>query len=225
MSEEAQDATEATPDTEASDAPEAPPATPVDWESEDNPYKGRYADLRPQYDQFQNVVNALSNPETQAEALRRFGIELTDGEDEFDDLDADEPMTRAEFNEYLANQRAAQEAAVAEDHALNSDTTAIAEQMEAIEKEHGELSDDELSILLPNALQNRDQDGRPMFKEAFDALTNVGQSRHKRYLETKRAARVGVGTAGTETVNLADDEQRQGLMAEVMAASREAEGS
>ncbi len=220
-----EEATQEAPEGGPEEAPTDSPA--VDWDSDANPYQQRYSDLRPEADRRQAFIDSLNNPatlgrllqtrdkEAQAEVLRHGGWDTGDGAE---DIDTDEPMTRAEFQAWQQSQEQAVAQQTAAQQAIDSDAQAIESDLAAVEKEHGKLSDAELDMLIPLAIQNRDERGAPQFKAAFDQLNSVSQTRHKAYLESKRAPRVSTGTAGTDKVNLADDDQRTQLMAQVMEA-------
>lgn len=218
MSEDDPGADEATQETpEAGDAAEQPPAEQptVDWDSDDNPYKQRFSELRPAYDRAHNQLAQLENPESQAEALRRFyGIELEDA-DELDQPDPDEPVTKAEWSAWLHAQQAQAQAEQQSAQMLDSDTDFAKAELDRL----GINEDDPiLDALLPLAMNNRDEQGRLGLDAAHKMLDGVLEARHKAYIQSKRAPRVPTGTAGTDKVNLADDDERQAQMAQILAA-------
>ena len=230
MPEEAPAVEETTQETPESGPAEAP--APDSQESIGD-YEKRYNDLRPQYDrtqselneikqrfsQYEQFIQILSNPETQAEALRQFGIELEDGEeDEYSD--PDEPLTRAEFEQFLHSRQEAEAAFQAQEEALDADAQFADEAIAELEKEHGKFSEQELDALLPLAHVLRDEAGNLGIKQAHSLLGNVFETRQKRYLESKKAPKVPIGEAGEAKIDIADDEARTQALAAMLEAGQ-----
>jgi hypothetical protein len=203
---------------EALDTPpeaEAPEGTPsdapaTDWDAEDNPYKGRYDNLRSDYDsrnqrysQYETFIENLSNPETQAEALAALGIELQ--EDELDDLsDPTEALTQRldQFENYLSQQAAQAEQAEVQ----NLEAQWLDKSLADIEKAHGSLSSQEKKAIENLGYSVRDADGIPDYEAAFKLFSEASEASRERYLKSKDAAKVELGTAGTEKIDMTDDD-------------------
>lgn len=218
---------ETTPQTPESGAEESQqpaegsqePSPQIDWDSDDNPYRKRYEDLRPVYDQTQNIVAALQDPNRQAEVLRHFGIELEDVEEP--EFDPEEPLTRAEFEKFLSENQEAQQAYEAQEQALDQDAEFASETIAALEKEHGKFSEKELDALLTLAVQMRDEEGNLGLKQAHSLLNETFEERQKRYLESKKGSQVPVGEAGEVKIDIADDEARTQTLAAMLEAGRD----
>lgn len=222
MSEDAPAPEEGTQETPEGGDPqvEAPTTTP-DWDSEDNPYRQRYEDLRPQanqwksaLDQNQQLIEALRDPARQAEVLKYFDIELEPDPEELDDLE--QPLTRAEWQAWQQQQVQAQQQAVQADQALEADTQFTKSELQRL----GISEDDKsLDLLLPLAFRFRGEDGQLGIEQAHKMLRDFSEADRKAYLKSKSAPQVAPGSAGTDKVNLADEDERRRVMAETMAAA------
>lgn len=218
---DAQDSQVVDPGTEAQ-----APDTPADN------YQQRYEDLRPQYDrtmaqvqQYEQFINSLQDPETQADALRALGLELSqEEEDALLDLEDDgelqyDPRVDQLVEAFNAQQEEAQYAQLQEVEAEFLD-----QAIGAIEsKEGGQLSDSEVETLVQLADRMRDEDGIPDVEAAYQQMKTVAEALNGRYLESKRASRLNPGTAGTESVDLSDPATLDKIIEETAAAAMEAE--
>lgn len=219
---DAQDAPESGADDKAATRDES---TTTDSQSAD-PYEKRYNDLRPQYDrtqselkQYRDFIESLQNEETQAQALQALGLALDD-EDE-DELDLSDPDVQiAEIREYLQ----AQENQRAEQYHEELLDQYVDQELDRIEKEVGsKLSDDHQALLYSIASSNPDEDGLPDFDYANKALSGWGEANRKAYLESKKAERLEVGTAGTKELKLDNPTERADALAEMIEAGRDAD--
>lgn len=231
MPEDPADGAEPTPQTPDGGADQPPADVPaVDWESDDNPYKSRYSDLRPEFDRRQSFIDSLNNPatlgqllqqlddEAQAEVLRYGGWDAGIEADP-DAPDLDEPMTRAEFQEFLSTQAQQQRAAQQADQALDSDAAFVADEIARLN-----IAEDDLDELLPLALQNRDERGNPGIEKAHQMLNGYFERRQQAYRQSKKSELVQAGQAGVEDKDLSDPRTRHDTAAAIAEAAIQAEG-
>ena len=228
MPEEPLDGAEPTPDAPESGPDEAPASTPaVDWEADDNPYRGRYEDLRSQYDrihprysQYETFVNNLTNPETQPEALRALGLEIEDDEAEgvYDDPDQRWEQRFDQIESYLSQQ--AEQAQQAEIQGLEKEW--LTESLKEIEKsENVQLSAEEKRAIENLGYSVRDQDGIQDYQAAYKLFCEASEASRQRYLKSKDSAKVELGTAGTEKIDLSNDDARVNLLANMIEAGQQ----
>lgn len=228
MPEDVDSLDESTPDVPASDSPDegAPAESPaVNWEERYNNQQSALtraqqeaAELR-QYRQFAEHV---TNPETAAEALRALGYEIEEDDLPDDDYD-DDPTSRLEsrldqFESYLQQQ--ADREAAAELQALEQEYATVS--ISEIEKaEGGKFSEKEKQALTHLASQLRDEDGLPDYEQAHKLLSETSEARRERYLKSKKADAVSVGTAGSEEIDTGDTDARVNLLANMLEAGNE----
>lgn len=192
------------------DAPDTPDESQVDYEQ-------RYNDLRPEYDRSQQVLAALQGrhgPDAQAEVAEALGLqqgEETEPDDEYDD-----PEERIErLESYLAEQEQYAE----RDALQQAEAHWLTDNLSQLEKKEGvELSDDERDIIKAVATANRFEDDQPDIEGAYKRHVAAAEAQHKRYLASKQAPKVGVGTAGQKKIDLSDPDIRRQHMAEIMEA-------
>lgn len=188
------------PDTDQPDTPE------VDYES-------RYNDLRSEFDRRNQVIAALEGrhgPEAQAQAAQLFGFELED-EDTDDEvpLDPDERIEKLE--QHLARQQEeAEEQAFqkAEEEWLTDARSKLPEQVD----------DKEWNLIRSYAVANRLDDGQPNVEQGYKAFEEAFGTKQERYLQTKKAPKVPIGSAGQKQVDLNDDDQRREYFAQLVDA-------
>jgi len=216
------------PQEDPASGPDEAPATDESTETQTaDPYEQRYNDLRAQYDrihprysQYETFISNLTNPETQAEALRALGLEIED--DEEDEVSDDPTEALAErldqFESYLTQQ--AQQAEQAEIKELEAEW--LSKSLSEIEKsENVKLSDKERKAIENLGHSVRDEDGIPDYEAAFKLFSEASEASRERYLKSKDSAKVELGTAGQETVDLADDDARTQLLANMLEAGRD----
>lgn len=212
MSEDHQPTPEETQDTSAG-APDEGHAhdetqSVIDWQK-------RYEDLRPQFDrtaqekaQYEALVDSLTDPDTQAEALAAFGIEIDD-DDEEEDLLADPTdhlSSRIEQLEARLAQRAEAEQQFAYQEAV---TDHVATEIASLEQKTGEqFSAEEIQFLHARAATNPDHNGLPDVQSAWQALDGVWQARQRKYIESKRAPRIPGGQSATQAPDLSTEQAR-----------------
>lgn len=175
--------------------------------------------------QYQAIVEGLEDPERAPEVLRILGIDVGGEEDDWlldeeelygadPDQRIDELERRLEESQQIGQQQQIEEA---EDHA-------IAEQIEAWEKEHDfALSPEEIAFVYLYADEYRGEDGSPNAKAAIDLLEGIVASRQQQWIESKKAPRrMSKGKPASRQVDLSTEtkEDRIRRMAEAAEAAR-----
>ena len=210
------------PSEDEGHAPESPDSPAVDYEK-------RYSDLRPEYDrttqrlsQYEQFIGNLRNPETQAEALRALGFDLEDENAEPDD-DYTDPEDRYEQRFAQIEQFLQQEAeAKAQADYEKLERQYLDEQVAEIAKsESVELTAEEREAVEGLADRMRDEDGIPDVKGAYELLSRAAEARQKRYVKSKKAPKVELGAAGTEKLDMADEDVRRTHLAQLIEAGRD----
>jgi hypothetical protein len=209
---------ETTPDTSEVEAPES------DRTDTTEDYKSRYDDLRSEFDRRNQVFAALEGrlgDEAQEQAFAIFGAEFAEEDDEdYDEEDSeddgDEPMTRAEFEEYLAEQNAEAEEYEA-DVAFKQD---LNEVLESIEKDEGRtLSDQETRVLLREAEAQVAEYGTFDLTDSWEGIREWSKAEIDRYVKSKQEATLApLGSAGDQKIDFNDEDARREHMAKLMEA-------
>jgi hypothetical protein len=221
---------ETTPDTPEVEAPESDQTDIPDGYIP----QGRYDDLRTEFDRRNQVFAALEGtlgPEAQEQAFAIFGAEFAEDDDEdydeedSEDEDGDEPMTRAEFEEYLSEQDAEAEEYEA-DVAFKQD---LNEVLESIEKDEGRtLSDQETRVLLREAEAQVAEYGTFDLTDSWEGIREWSKAEIDRYVKSKQEATLApLGSAGDQKIDFNDEDARRDQMAKIMEADsqRQAEES
>ena len=212
-----------TPEAPGNEAPQGTPSeSPAhDWEQRYNSLRSEFDSRNQRYSQYEQFVQNLSNPETQAEALRALGLEIED--DDLPDDDYDDPEDRWEqrFNQiegYLSQQAAeAQQREIAD-----LESQYLDQELKGIEKdENVKLSAKEKEAVESLGHKLRDEDGVPDYQQAYKLLAEAADARQARYRESKKSEVPGLGQAGEETIDLSDDDARVKLMADMLEAGRD----
>jgi len=201
------------------DAPAQEQTAPdtIDW-------KQRYEDLRPEADRRQSTLADLeghNGPQRQAEALRRFGVELQEEEEEEDPYaDLADPAEQAlQRTEMLEQQLAQRDEAAQEAEFERLESEYIDKTVGELEAKEGiELSEKEYATVVNNALANRLEDDRPDLEGAFADLKEIQSAARDRYLNSKKAPKAPVGTAGEDKLDTKNPEELRKHAAEIMEA-------
>ncbi len=205
---------------------EAPEDTGTPSESQPaHDWEKRYGDLRTEFDsrnqrytQYEQFVNNLTDPETQAEALRALGLEIEAEEAEDDDYADPTERFEQRFNQiesFLQQQAAAAEAAEIQE----LEKEYLSQSLSEIEKaESVKLSAQEKRTLESLGQSLRDSDGLPDYEAAYKLLSEAAEANRERYLKSKNSEKVGLGQAGDEKINMANDEDRTRFMANLLEA-------
>jgi hypothetical protein len=212
---------------EASESPEqeTPAAEPQEGSSAEVDWQERYANLQPEYTrttqelaQYRQLIDAARAGDP--EALEFLGYAAEDDEEEDDDYtDPDERYEQrfAELETRIQEKEAAEQEA--ELHMLEA--AYVEQELEAIEDQEGNLSDEEKGAIVALANQIRDDDGDPDVSTAYELLTNASKAAQQRYIKSKRAEKVEIGTAGSEKVKLDTEEDRANALATLIEAGEQ----
>jgi hypothetical protein len=178
------------------------------------------AEERQEAEQAQQIINALANPESQADVLKHFGINLVDDSEDDEDLfdEADPNQRIDQLEQMLQGQQAEQQAIQASEQELGY----IASEIEALENDRDEeFSAEEQQFLADIARANPAQNGAPDVKKAAQLLTGLYDQRQKAWIESKKAPRRPVGgTPASKAADLTNPEERRRVMAEAADAAR-----
>lgn len=197
----------------------------IDWEK-------RYNDQRSEFDRRGSVIADIegrNGPEKQAEALRQYGVDLDDEEDddeplgeydeEFDD-ELRDPLeeideVRSTLQEREEAEKEAQLAAAERDYIEEA-----VEELEGPERFNIELSDEEYELVVHHALANRDaHDGRPDLEGGFKALQAAQEAARTRFAKARDDVPIPpIGAEGEPKVDMKDKEARQKLGRQVFEA-------
>jgi hypothetical protein len=216
---------EETPEAPEAEAPEGTPseAPAVDYEKRYNDLRSEFDSRNQRYSQYEQFIGNLNDPATQAEALRVFGIELQEEGEPEEELPGDpEERWEQRFNQIEAHlQQQADKEAEGEVQALEKEY--LDKSIADIEKAEGvKFSDKERKALERLGEGLRDEDGIPDYEEAHKLLSETAEERRKRYMETKKSEVPGVGTAGSEKVDMTDADSRVNAFANIMEAGEQA---
>jgi hypothetical protein len=180
-----------------------------------------FAQERQEAEQAQQIIEALANPQSQADVLKHFGINLVDDSEEGEELFAGEPDPNQridQLEQQLAGQQQEQQAIQASEQEL----VYIASEIEALEKgQDEEFSAEEQQFLADIARANPAQNGAPDVKRAAQLLSGLYDQRQKAWIESKKAPRRPAnGTPASKAADLTNPEERRRVMAEAADAAR-----
>lgn len=212
------------------DTPEAAAAAPVDegtpapqeaesdWESrfkEAQAWGTRASQEAAEYREIIDLARA-GDPET----LEFLGWEVP--EEEVDE-DADEPLTRAEFVEYLRERDEAAREQQDYEMQLDSEANLITSTIANFEKENGDLDQDEYDAIVDIAISRRTDDGNPDIQGAIKQVTGLKDHYIKSYVDNKKRApqAPAPGSAPDHQPDLDDREERRNFMLQRMASLEE----
>jgi hypothetical protein len=214
-----------TPDAQdtSTETPDAPDTDATEQERID--YEKRYNDLQPEYTratqeaaQLRNIFALAQQGDEEAIELLRQYIPEQDTEDE---ADLEEPMTQAQFQEYLAAQQQEQEAQQSEQAFMSDFAADLAE----IEKKEGRsLTDWEKNVLFNDAQGQVAQTQTYDLEAPWNEISDYHKQVIEGYTKSKKQAPVApLGSAGDQKIDLSDDDARQEYLAQVMQAEAERE--
>lgn len=171
---------------------------------------------RQEAEQAMMLVNALQNPQTQAQALQALGLELEDDGYESEDEYVDPEDRIANLEQALA----AQQEAAQEEQLLNQEADYIDGELTRLAESDGrELDDQELELVVSYALANRLENGAPNVEAGYRALQTISAEAQKRHIQSKRAGAPGLGSAAEKKWDLDSEAGRKAALAEVAAAA------
>lgn len=173
-------------------------------------------------DEYKQFVAALQDPNYRDEALKALGVELPAAADpEFEDptekLSAELQEMREWKEQFEQSNQEAQYQSMEQDW--------MADQLETVEKRDGvEFDENEVKFLVAYSTSNRLADGAPDIASALQVMEDASKARQSRYVASKKAPRKpGSGVAGSPSVDLNNQKERQALMAEVAEAAASSE--
>jgi len=203
-------------------ADDAPPANDADTEAsqsdsttDSTDWRKRYEDLQPAFtrvsqeaSQLRQIIDAARQGDP--EALEFLGLDLadTDDDEDFED-DPYEPISKAEFQEFLRQQqeqeRQAQEQAAWEE--------AAEERFDEFVSKLGDDADEDyLNLVLSTA--EPDEQGLPDFEGAHKRIQAFLEAQRQKWVESKRAPRLPGGAAPNKQPNLDDPNERREYLAQ-----------
>jgi hypothetical protein len=213
-----------TPANEAEAASQEQPT--IDWETDDNPYKKRYGDLRPEFDrtnqeaaQYREIYEALNSedPELKKAGYEALGLQPPQEEDDDPDPNA-QLIARLDKLEKAHSETAAQQQAREQQEQI---ADYVDGQLKDIEKSEGfEFSEPELKLLVAQAERLTDDQGRPDVKAAYNLLSEADKVRSERRVTRKKAPQVKTGQAGQKKWDRRNSGERIQRMAEVMSSEQ-----
>lgn len=141
-------------------------------------------------------------------------------------LDEDEPDTPTDPVEELRARLEGLEGQLTQKEQKAQEEALLAQIEADITKQFSglDLADEEQEIVTAHALTAGyvTPEGFPDVKKAYEDFTRVLEGRQKKWVEGKRAPRTPVqGTAGSEKVDLNDEEARRSLIASMLEANSE----
>jgi hypothetical protein len=179
----------------------------IDWAK-------RYNDLRPEFDrakqrlaELESFVESLSDPETQAEALAAFGLEVEpeDGEAYDDDELAALRRELEELKGLTQSQLEAQQAAEAEEAFIDS----LDRDLGGLQQEIGrELDDEEIDFIAGQAYAQALRGETPDVKSIWQTLEGIYAKRQRQWVESKKAPRVLGGQSASKQPDLLNRKER-----------------
>ena len=209
------------PEVEETPADESQDSTAETYEKRYNDLRAQYDRIHPRYSQYEQFIGNLRNPETQAEALRALGFDLEDDaepDDDYTDPEDRYEQRFAQIEQFL--QQEAEAKAQADYEKLERQY--LDEQVAEIAKsESVELTAEEREAVEGLADRMRDEDGIPDVKGAYELLSRAAEARQKRYVKSKKAPKVELGAAGTEKLDMADEDVRRTHLAQLIEAGRD----
>jgi len=215
------DETQDTPTETAEDTPEVEaPEQSEQQTQEEVDYEKRYQDLQPEYTratqeaaQYRQIIELAQQGDRDALELLGLEVEEQDTEDE----DSDQPITRAEWQQYQ-DQQAQERQADESEQAFNDDLWAAVEAIE--EKEGREISDEEASVLRDSAIAQVVRGGTFDLSQTWDALRAQDKEAVERYVNSKKQARTApLGSAGDRKIDTSTPEGRKAAIAEIAEAN------
>jgi hypothetical protein len=179
------------------------------------------AEQRREAETYKQWVEALRNPETQAEALEALGLELAEQEPEEDDEEFVDPLEQrlAALEGYLAEQGQVQMTQAQQEAELDY----LESEFEGLEKDIGrQLEEDEIQVIGQLANSRRSQEGLPDVRGSYEFLYNDFLPKRKQgWVSTKKAPQVVSGQSATKVPDLDDRRSRQDYMAQKLAEADE----
>lgn len=164
-------------------------------------------------EQYDQLFQALQNPETQAEALAALGFDLEDGAQEpGQEPDPTEQML-SEWEQFKSQQAEQQQVAELDalEQQLNAEITEQAKHLGLNDAQHEWIFDRMLAIPPKD-------DGSPDVGQAVKDFEELAQWAQEKYVNSKReAAQAPAGSSGQAKVDMADEGARVGRLAALIS--------
>jgi hypothetical protein len=141
-------------------------------------------------------------------------IEAEEADDEYTDPDERWEQRFGQIESYLQDQAAQAEQRQVQELEQQWQDKCLTD----IEKSSGKLSDKEKTAVTNLADRMRDDDGIPDYEAAYKLLSEAAEANRARYLKSKKSEAVGTGQAGSESIDLTNDEARTQLFANMLEA-------
>lgn len=210
-----------TPSEDTSVEPSAPDQghAPEPDQAQSINYEQRYNDLRPQFDrtsqraaELEQLVGYLHDPELRDQALAALGV--TDDEPEYEEAVSDAVEQRlAALEQEIAerDERARQDAEV------EAEADFIADEIEKLAEQVGELDNDEVEFLVARGINSRDHNGKPDIQAAWQRLSGVYDKRQQSWLKTKKTPQIPGGQSAKQAFDTSTRQGRNELSAHLAA--------
>ena len=211
---------------ETPDAPDqaAPDGTPADTATPEVNWEERYSNLQPEYTratqeaaQYREIIDLARQGDP--EALSLLGLDLAEepqADEEPEYVDPDERLSAME--QYLLQRAEQEQQAQQEQEWLAAAEQSVQEQVAQLEKEHGDLSEDDVAYLLD--LASIDENGMPDVVGAFERDQQRLDAKRQAWVKSKRAPQVRSGASASSQPNLDDPEERRDYLAQQLAANQ-----
>lgn len=179
----------------------------TDWEARARELEEQYGNLRPEFtrttqrlSEYEQLFEALQDPERQAETLAQFGLELDTGpadtgapDDEFVDPLEKEVAELREWKANLESERELEAKTAQEAQLLEARDEYVDEAIEFIEKQPNipKFSNKEKEVLGNLAIAMTGEDGVPDVQGAYNALygeESVLEAARSRWIDSKTGA-------------------------------------
>jgi len=184
------------------------------------------AQERQQLREAQELYDAIQDPEKAPDALRRFGYDFEDPDDQEDDYD-DDPQSELEQRlARLETQREAETSQAQQAQQKEAEVAFINAGLADLQQRTGrqDFSDEEFQALGLLSEKLRDSEGLPDVQAAYELIyTGVLPNERKRWVESKRSPQAPAGRPGSQAPDLDDPRARQDYMAQRLAEIDEAD--
>lgn len=174
------------------------------------------AETRREAEEAMEFISALQDPYYRDQALQLLGVDTNTEEADDEWLSEDERLDRIEA---ALEQQAMNEQ---EQHLEELENQYLDQEFDSLEKSLGrDLSDEEAELLFVTATHPafRDSKGMPDVQAAYERINGLEKGAQQRYVQSKKAPRAPLGSAGNKSVDLNDDEARTEALAQIIEAA------
>lgn len=200
----------------------------IDWQK-------RYEDLRPQWDrsnqelsEYRQLVESLTNPETQADALRALGLELQQEEQQQQQQEWQDPYEQRfgqleQTLQQLVQRDQQMEQAQQEAQRQWEVDNHLGQAVVEIQQKLGhDIDQKDLELAIAFAERVPDERGMPDLHAAWDYLTQRDQGKLQGWVSSKKAPGIPDGEAAGKEYDLSDPKQRDEYIAMRLTAMDDA---